>query len=59
MNIDAVKAERVLHEGNYDPADFERVHDLYLVAFGDVRLANRMRTKAMEYYVEERCNKER
>lgn len=51
-NLDRVKAQSRLHHGQYNPADYEGVYNLTLLATGDEAKARRARADAMERYVD-------
>lgn len=58
-NLGRCKAQQTIHLGNFDPADWRGVYELYLAAFGDKRLAETARLRAMERLIEQRCNRTR
>jgi hypothetical protein len=47
-NLDRLKAQQILHDGNFDPCDAETVYNLVLTATGDERKAVRARGTAQE-----------
>lgn len=57
-----MKAQHTLHTGNYEHTDYNHVHDLYLMAYGDEDLAARAKSEAAAAYAdkvmaESRANK--
>ena len=51
-NLNRVKAQDIIHRGDFDPCDYQGVFGLYLRAYDDVDLAHRQRTKAMKNLVD-------
>lgn len=45
----------MIHRGDFDNTDYEGVYWLYMTAFGDKRLAEKMKIRALEAYVNKRC----
>jgi hypothetical protein len=50
-NLERVKAQDMIHRGQFDPADYEGVRALYLDAYGDEELADRAQTEAVRSLV--------
>lgn len=50
-NLDRMKAQGRLHEGNFDPSDWDGVYDLVLLATGNRSLAAKARGDAIEHYI--------
>lgn len=53
-NLERVKAQQRIHLGLYDEANYEGVYKLYLLAYGDERLAQRAKARALDAYVDQR-----
>jgi hypothetical protein len=52
-NLPRVQSQDRIFRGDYDPADYEGVHSLYLEAYGDEDLADRARLRSMQRLVRE------
>jgi hypothetical protein len=46
-----VQAQQTIYDGQFDPANHQRVYELYLAAYGDEDLARRAQANAAETYV--------
>lgn len=51
-NLNRVKAQDIIHQGNFNETDYDGIYRLYLAAFDDKDLARRQRTKALERYTD-------
>lgn len=51
-NLDRVKAQDTLHNGNFDPTDYQSMYSLVLRATGDEQQAVRARADAIERYMD-------
>lgn len=51
-----MKAQDAIRLGHYDPADYNGVFQLYMQAYGDVELAQKAKRRALEEYVDRKCN---
>lgn len=45
-----MKAQDIVHRGDFDPCDFRGVYRLYKVAFGDEEKARKAQSHAAELY---------
>jgi hypothetical protein len=55
-NIPRVMAQRQILERRFEGMGHEAIYNLWMVAYGDERLATDMRTKFLESLVEQTCN---
>lgn len=51
-NLNSLKAQEILHNGNFDATDYKAVYDLYMAAYDDEERAQKAKTKAAEVYVD-------
>jgi len=51
-NLERCKAQQTIHLGNYEPTDYEGVHELYLRAYGNRELAARAKSQAAAAYAD-------
>jgi hypothetical protein len=58
-NLERCKAQKTIHEGNFEPTDYRGVYSLYLLAHDDVRLAEKAQARALEAYVDQECDRAR
>ena len=49
-----MQAQDTIQQGNVDPANYQAIYDLYLIAFGREDLAKRAQSRAAEIYAD-RC----
>ncbi len=54
-NLPRLQAQDQIMQGRVDSTDHEAVHDLFLIAYGDVGLADAERLKAMQALVQASC----
>lgn len=54
VNLRRCKAQQTIHLGNLSPTDYEGTFNTYLTAFGDMELAHKAKSKALERYVDSR-----
>lgn len=54
QNLPSVQAQDTIHQGNYDHCDYKGVYNLFSLAFKNEKLAEEMRNKALEAYVEKK-----
>jgi len=56
-NLERVKAQQAIQDGNYDALDYEAVYKLWKMAFGDEKIARDAQARSLELYMEDRCNR--
>jgi len=54
-NLPRVKAQATLQAGKFDPAAYDAIYQLVLVATGDEKQAREARAQALERFVDSRC----
>lgn len=52
VNLPRMKAQEILHRGDYDPTDYGFAYDLVLLATGDEKKALKARGDALERFVD-------
>lgn len=58
-NLNRVRAQDTIHRHDFDAADYRAVYSLYLTAYGNKRVADEARRRALELYVDQCCNRNR
>lgn len=51
-----LKALRVIESGDYDGRDYQRVYQLWKLAYGDEEKARQAQAKAVSHYVDSKCS---
>ncbi|AMV31335.1 hypothetical protein VN12_04405 [Pirellula sp. SH-Sr6A] len=58
QNVDKLRCRKRIADGDFAKTDYEGVYYLYLTAFEDEQLAQKMKSKAFAAYVEEKTRKQ-
>ncbi len=56
-NLNRVKSQQILFDGNYDRTDYKGAYALAMAAHGDPVLANEAQAQAMEALIDAKCQK--
>lgn len=57
FNLNRVRSQQILLDGNYDATNYREVYRLTLAAYGNERMAREARMRAMEAMVDAKCKR--
>lgn len=55
-NLSRLESQDIIRSGDYDPANYEYVYNLYICAYGDEQRAQDAKFKALQRYVKQSCD---